>query len=86
MDQNESRVAFNNILSVALLIVEKIKTDRHLRELPPFEFVSAMAIIMSKMGMTIGLTEKDLQTMISASVAFSKDESVDMSNVIAFRK
>ena len=87
MNREESRTTFQNIVSISLLIVEKIKTDKQLSELPPFEFVSAMAIILTKVGLNIGLEEKDLKGMISASVSFSKDETLDdLSNVFPIRR
>lgn len=87
MNESEVKTTFQNIVSIALLIVEKIKTDRQLSELPPFEFVSAMAIILTKVGLNIGLEEKDMHSMIKASVGFSKDESLgDLSNVLPFKR
>jgi len=87
MNREESRTTFQNIVSISLLIVEKIKTDKQLSELPPFEFVSAMAIILTKVGLNIGLEEKDLHAMIKASVSFSKDETLDdLSNVFPIRR
>ena len=87
MNREEAKSTFKNIVSVALLIVEKIKTDKQLRDLPPFEFASAMAIILTKVGLNIGLNENDLKGMISASVSFSKDETLDdLSNVFPIRR
>jgi len=87
MNREESRTTFQNIVSISLLIVEKIKTDKQLSELPPFEFASAMAIILTRVGLNIGLEEKDLKGMISASVSFSKDETLDdLSNVFPIRR
>jgi len=87
MNREESRTTFQNIVSISLLIVEKIKTDKQLRDLPPFEFASAMAIILTKVGLNIGLDENDLKGMISASVSFSKDETLDdLSNVFPIRR
>lgn len=87
MNDCEVKTTFQNIVSIALLIVEKIKTDRQLSEIPPFEFVSAMAIILTKVGLNIGLEEKDMHSMIKASVGFSKDESLgDLSNVLPFKR
>ena len=87
MDREEAKSTFKNIVSVALLIVEKIKTDKQLGDLHPFEFTSAMAIILTKVGLNIGLEEKDLHAMIKASVSFSKDETLDdLSNVFPIRR